>query len=459
MATFLPDLSIKAKVITCAAIGFAMMLATALAIFWGDAAVNEAVGHGSKLRDELVAVLKGPSPGEAAARLEREIAEADRRAAGARATAGWTLVAVSAAGLGVFALLALWIILSVLKPVFAAMRVVHTVAGGDLTTHIEPRSRDETGQLLAALREMNDSLAGTVARVRRAAEAVAAATHSLGAGNADLSREAQQQAVSLAEAASATEQMSSSVALHADTSREASKLAESAALLAQGGGEIVDDVAGKMAAVQASSGRISDIVALIDSIAFQTNILALNAAVEAARAGEQGKGFAVVAAEVRSLAQRSATAARDIRGVVAESLGTIAAASSQAAEAGAKMLEIVEATGQVRDLMDRLASASREQSTGLSQVATVVGQLDNATQRYSHVVARLTAAAQSLERQAEDLVAAVSAFRVAEAWGPVEAGMPAPPPAAPGRAVPAAAPARALPRATRSPRGDGWKRF
>ncbi len=414
MSAFLSNLSIKTKVITCAVIGFAMMLATALAIFWGDAAVNEAVLRGSQARDQLVTALRAQAPADATARIAREIAEADAGAAGARKTATWTLVAVSTAGMGVFALLALWIIVSVLKPVFAAMGVVRTVASGDLTTHIEASGADETGQLLAALSEMNDSLAGTVARVRAAADAVQAATRSLVAGNENLAREAEQQAVSLEEAASATEEMSSSVSVHADTSNEASALAENAAMLAQGGGEMVDDVASKMAAVQASSSRIAEIVQLIDGIAFQTNILALNAAVEAARAGEQGKGFAVVASEVRSLAQRSAAAARDIRGVIGESLGTIAAASAQASAAGSKMLEIVEATGRVRDLMDRLAHASKEQSTGLAQVSTVVGQLDNATQRYSHVVAQLSAAADAMRRQADDLVSAVGAFRIGD---------------------------------------------
>ena len=439
MKTMLSDLTIKAKVVICAVIGFTMMLATALAIFWGDAGTDEAVERGSRLRDELVTLLsaevdRAGKPRDAAqeqaardarARIARDIAAADAAVPDARRAATWTLVLVSAAGMAVFALLALWIILSVLKPVFAAMRVVHTVASGDLTARFGATGGDETGQLLAALKEMNDSLATTVARVRRATDAVQGATRQLGAGNAALSREAEQQAVSLEQASSATEQMSSSVSLHADTSREASTLAQAAATLASSGGEMVANVVDRMSAIQASSGRISDIVSIIDAIAFQTNILALNAAVEAARAGEQGRGFAVVASEVRQLAQRSAAAAHDIRDVIGNSLEMIRSGAQLAEDAGGKMHDIVNATGQVRDLMDRLASASREQSAGLSQVATVVGQLDDATQRYSHVVAQLAAAADALGRHAEELAAAVSAFRIDEpdAGGiPAEAG-------------------------------------
>ena len=103
MASFLSDLSIKTKVITCAVIGFAMMIATALAIFQGDAAVNEAVARGSQLRDELVAALRVQAPPQEAARLAREIEAADARAVEARKAATYTLVAVSAAGMVVFA--------------------------------------------------------------------------------------------------------------------------------------------------------------------------------------------------------------------------------------------------------------------------------------------------------------------------------------------------------------------
>ena len=470
MKNILSGLTIKTKVIACAAIGFAMMLATALAIFRGDAGVNEAIERGSRLRDQQVLALRAQLAGngtprdaarESAARaaierVGRDIAAADKAAVEARTVATWTLIVVSVAGMVVFALLATWIIVSVLKPVFAALGVVHTIARGDLTARIEGAGTDETGQLLAALGEMNDNLAATVARVRQAADSVQGTAHDLGSGNADLSREAEQQAVSLEEASSATEQMSSSVAMHAETSREASTLAQAAATLASSGGQMVASVVDRMNTIQASSSRIADIVAIIDGIAFQTNILALNAAVEAARAGEQGRGFAVVASEVRSLAQRSAAAAQDIRGVIRDSLDMIHAGTALAEDAGGKMHDIVNATGQVRDLMDRLAGATREQSAGLAQVATVVGHLDTATQRYSHVVAQLNAAAEALGRQSDDLVSAVSAFRIAEtaARDRETAAVTLEPAASRATRMPALAGAR-----MRTDDQDGWARF
>ena len=79
--------------------------------------------------------------------------------------------------LGVFGLLAgvslaFWITRSITVPLNEAVDIAKHVAQGDLTRNILPGSTDETGQLLQALKEMNDSLARTVGEVRSATEAI-----------------------------------------------------------------------------------------------------------------------------------------------------------------------------------------------------------------------------------------------------------------------------------------------
>ncbi|MGC8035698.1 HAMP domain-containing protein, partial [Salmonella enterica] len=73
------------------------------------------------------------------------------------------------------------------------------VAAGDLTTRIEPHSKDETGQLMAALRKMNDNLVDIVSGVRRSTDSIATASGEIASGNMDLSSRTEQQAGSLEE--------------------------------------------------------------------------------------------------------------------------------------------------------------------------------------------------------------------------------------------------------------------
>jgi HAMP domain-containing protein len=183
---------------------------------------------------------------------------------------------------------------SIVNPLNEAVRVAENVAAGDLSTRIEAHSRDETGQLMLALRKMNDNLVDIVGGVRRGTDSITTASGEIASGNLDLSSRTEQQAGSLEETASAMEEMTSTVRQNADNARQANQLAASASQIAKQGGEIVGRVVDTMEEINQSSRKIVDIIGVIDGIAFQTNILALNAAVEAAR-GEQGRGFAVVA--------------------------------------------------------------------------------------------------------------------------------------------------------------------
>jgi len=307
---------------------------------------------------------------------------------------------------------------SIVQPLNEAVKVAETVASGDLGSRIESDRKDETGQLLHALKVMNESLVRIVGEVRTGTDTIATASGQIASGNQDLSSRTEQQASSLEETAASMEELTSTVKQNADNARQANQLAVSASEVAVKGGSVVGQVVDTMASINESSKKIVDIIGVIDGIAFQTNILALNAAVEAARAGEQGRGFAVVASEVRNLAQRSAAAAKEIKSLIDDSVGKVQVGSELVGEAGDTMQEIVSSVKRVTDIMGEITAASQEQTSGIEQINQAITQMDQVTQQNAALVEQAAAAAASLQEQAGSLVQAVSVFRLGGAAQP-----------------------------------------
>ena len=308
--------------------------------------------------------------------------------------------------------LGIFITRAITRPLNQAVTVAKTVAAGDLTSRIEVTGKDETGQLLQALKDMNESLVGIVSEVRNGTATIALASDEIATGNLDLSSRTEQQASSLEETASSMEELTSTVKQNADNAKQANSLSLSASEVAVKGGAVVGQVVETMNGINESARKIADIISVIDGIAFQTNILALNAAVEAARAGEQGRGFAVVATEVRNLAQRSATAAKEIKALIDDSVGRVDVGSKLVAQAGATMTEVVSSVKRVTDIVTEITAASNEQSSGIEQVNEAIVQMDQVTQQNAALVEQAAAAAASLKEQAAKLERTVDVFKI-----------------------------------------------
>jgi methyl-accepting chemotaxis protein len=321
---------------------------------------------------------------------------------------------VGAAGLAVvFALGVVWTVLllrSIDQPLQQAVSLAEAVAAGDLSRNVDVQRRDELGRLMQGLSRMTNQLRGVVTEVRQGVGSVSVASTQIATGNHDLSTRTEQTASNLQQTASSLEELTGTVTQSADVARQASQLAESAAGDAARGGEIVGKVVDSMERIAASSTKIADIIGVIDGIAFQTNILALNAAVEAARAGEQGRGFAVVAAEVRTLAQRSADAAKEIKTLIDRSVDAVQSGSAQVGQARDAMQQIVGGVRQVTTLIGELANAAVEQRDGIRLVNQSISTIDQMTQQNAALVEESTAAAASLQEQAQRLTDKVAVF-------------------------------------------------
>ncbi len=345
--------------------------------------------------------------------------------------AGRNMMAVAMVVAVLLALIAAtYITRSITKPLSEALDVAANVATGNLTVQVHSSSRDEIGQLLQAMKAMQDSLVAVVSKVRSGSESVANASAEIAQGNNDLSARTEQQASALEETAASMEELNSAVKQNADNASQANQLAMNASTVAVQGGEVVGQVVQTMKGINDSSRKIADIISVIDGIAFQTNILALNAAVEAARAGEQGRGFAVVASEVRSLAGRSAEAAKEIKTLIGDSVSRVEQGTALVDRAGSTMTEVVTSIRRVTDIMAEISAASHEQSAGVNQVGEAITQMDQVTQQNAALVEEMAAAASSLKSQAGELVQTVAVFKLSAEQG---SGRPAPPMAAPAK--------------------------
>ncbi|WP_417282265.1 methyl-accepting chemotaxis protein [Comamonas sp.] len=319
---------------------------------------------------------------------------------------------------GVIVLLGLFtgvfIMRSITRPLSEAVALADSIAAGDLTASVTNNRHDELGRLLQSLNTMTQRLRSVVGQVRSGVESVSSASGQIATGNQDLSARTEQTAANLEETAASMEELTATVSQSADTARQANQLAATAAQAAEQGGQVVQQVVNSMQQITDSSRKIADIIGVIDSIAFQTNILALNAAVEAARAGEQGRGFAVVASEVRNLAQRSAEAAKEIKQLITASVDNVPSGSQQVELAGKSMEDIVSSVRRVSDLIGEITASSTEQRDGINQVNQAVSNLDQMTQQNAALVEESSAAALSMQEQAQRLSEVVSTFKLGQ---------------------------------------------
>jgi methyl-accepting chemotaxis protein len=324
--------------------------------------------------------------------------EAAERAQSAKEVGEWIMLCTAVLTFLTVALLGYFIVTSVARPLARAVSVAHQLAQGDLTARIEATSSDEAGQVLEAMQNMILRLSEVVSEINSGSQSIASASDEVSATAQALSQATSEQAAGVAETSASIEQMTASIAQNTENAKVTDGMATRAAREATEGGEAVK-------AMVAAMNQIAKKIGIIDDIAYQTNLLALNAAIEAARAGEHGKGFAVVAAEVRKLAERSQVAAREI--------GEVATSSVELAQrAGTLLDQMVPNIRKTSDLVQEITAASEEQSSGLAQITTAVGQMNQTTQQNASSSQELAATAEEMSGQAEQLQRAMAFFKL-----------------------------------------------
>ncbi|QWV92335.1 methyl-accepting chemotaxis protein [Geomonas oryzisoli] len=345
--------------------------------------------------------------------------------------------------LGLILALVLGVVITrlITRPLDKAVQVANRLAEGDLTVDVVVDSKDETGQLQAAMGHMVQSLRGLVSQTVQISSSIASASTQLQGTSAQIATGAEEVASQTGTVATGSEEMAATSAdiarncvLAAEASRQSTESANQGAKVVQETIVGMDEIAGRVRrtsktveALGQRSEEIGDIVGTIEDIADQTNLLALNAAIEAARAGEQGRGFAVVADEVRALAERTSKATKEIGAMIKAIQGETrdavramdegvqeaekGAASSQ--RSGQALEEILRCISEVSLQVSQIATAAEQQTATTTEVTSNIQQITDVVQHTARGAEETAMAAAQLARQADELQTLVARFRVA----------------------------------------------
>jgi len=361
------------------------------------------------------------------------------------ATAEFRSGRVMIVGIGVLvtlvsAVLAFWITRSITVPLQRAVQTAQQVAGGDLTADIDVRTRDETGQLLAALKNMLQSLAKIVGSVQSSGIQVNSSVTAIAATGKEQQATASEIAATTTEIGATSKEISATSRELVKTMNEVSAVADQSATLANSGQaglsrmeetmrqvmEAAGSINAKLAVLNEKASNINQVVTTITKVADQTNLLSLNAAIEAEKAGEYGRGFAVVASEIRRLADQTAVATYDIEQTVKEIQSAVSAGvmgmdkfseevrrgMQEVQHVGGELSQIIQ---QVQALAPRVESVNegmQAQATGAEQISQALTQLSEAAQQTVESLRHSTVAVDGLMAVSNGLHASVSRFKL-----------------------------------------------
>jgi methyl-accepting chemotaxis protein len=269
------------------------------------------------------------------------------------------------------------------KRVFLINNAFEKSSKGDLSVRIDITCSDELGKIAEAfnmfikelqsiiqkikhdcrqledtsiiLNEVSQKMNTESATTLKMSESVFHLIHTLSENMTTISSDMESASGNVSNAASASEQMITTINEIARNAEEAeSETDQTVGRTEKASAQVLE--------LGTAAQEIEEVIQTITDISDQVNLLALNAAIEAARAGESGKGFAVVANEIKALAVQTSNATGEIKSRAARIQNSTSSTISI-------IKGVNESVEKISGIISNVASSVEEQSASTKEIS------------------------------------------------------------------------------------------
>jgi len=327
------------------------------------------------------------------------------------------LTALTAVGLGVCAMVAIFFPYLITRRLRKMLHRVNEIAqgDGDLTPRLNMSENDEIGNLGKGFDHFVNKLHSLVTQVVNIASELKTSQDQMTMYTNTTQQAVGRQQEEVTLVTHAMTDLSSTTHNITELAHQAAEHTSRSHEVAQQGVDVVTKTQKTIEELSLGMSKASDVIGtlrqnsisihsvvdVINGIAEQTNLLALNAAIEAARAGEQGRGFAVVADEVRTLAQRTQestteiqTMIENLQSIAGEAVGVIEGSNDSTQQTIEQVATMGETLSLIADEIEHIQKMNNQMATASSHQSEVTGSV---TQNTNQIVEQATQAARNAE--------------------------------------------------------------